>query len=46
VGFLVRAIFPQSWLRTVVVAVSAAVVARLLFVTFLQTQLPPGILGI
>jgi putative tricarboxylic transport membrane protein len=46
VGFLVRAIFPQSWLRTVVVAVSAAVVARLLFVNLLQTQLPPGILGI
>ena len=46
VGFLVRFIFPQSWLRTIVLAVSSAVVARLLFVNFLQTQLPPGILGL
>jgi putative tricarboxylic transport membrane protein len=46
VGFLVRFVFPQSWARTVVVAASAAIVARLLFVDFLKTQLPPGILGL
>jgi putative tricarboxylic transport membrane protein len=46
VGFLLRFVFPQSWLRTFVVAASAAIVARLLFVNFLQTQLPPGILGV
>lgn len=46
VGFLVKFIFPQTWLRSFIVAVSAAVVARLLFVNFLQTQLPTGFLGL
>jgi putative tricarboxylic transport membrane protein len=46
VGFLVKFIFPQSWLRSLVVAVSAAILARLLFVDFLQTQLPKGVLGL
>lgn len=46
VGFLVRFIFPQSWLRSLVVAVSAALLARLLFVNFLQTQLPKGFWGV
>ena len=45
VGFLVKFIFPQSWARTLVVAVSAAVLARLLFINFLETQLPKGFLG-
>ncbi len=45
VGFLVKVIFPQSWTRTLIVALSAAIVARLLFINFLETQLPKGILG-
>ncbi len=45
VGFLVKFIFPQSWARTLIVAVSAAVIARLLFINFLETQLPKGFLG-
>jgi len=45
VGFLVKFIFPQSWLRTLTVALSAAVIARLLFINFLETQLPRGFLG-
>jgi putative tricarboxylic transport membrane protein len=45
VGFLVRFIFPQSWTRTLIVAVSAAIIARLLFINFLETQLPIGFLG-
>ena len=45
VGFLVRFIFPQSWTRTLVVAVLSAVAARLLFINFLETQLPKGFLG-
>jgi putative tricarboxylic transport membrane protein len=45
VGFLARFIFPQSWARTLIVAVLSAVAARLLFINFLETQLPKGFLG-
>ena len=45
VGFLVRFIFPQTWTRTLVVAVVSALTARLLFINFLETQLPKGFLG-
>ncbi|HSR12393.1 MAG TPA: tripartite tricarboxylate transporter TctB family protein [Thermodesulfobacteriota bacterium] len=43
--FLVRFIFPQTWLRTLTVAVAGSVIARLLFINFLETQLPKGFLG-
>jgi len=46
IGALVKFIFPQSWLRSLIVAAAAAIIARLLFVDFLQTQLPQGFLGI
>jgi putative tricarboxylic transport membrane protein len=46
IGFLVKCIFPQSWLRSFIVAAAAAIIARLLFVDFLQTQLPQGFLGL
>lgn len=42
---LVKFIFPQSWTRSLITATLSAVGARLLFVDFLKTQLPPGILG-
>ena len=45
IAFLVKFIFPQSWRRTLVVAVLGSVCARLLFVNFLETQLPRGFLG-
>ena len=45
VGFLVRFIFPQTWTRTLIVAVLSALGARLLFINFLETQLPRGFLG-
>ncbi|MCX5910489.1 MAG: tripartite tricarboxylate transporter TctB family protein [Deltaproteobacteria bacterium] len=45
VGFLVKFIFPQSWAKTLIVALSAAIIARLLFINFLETQLPKGFLG-
>ncbi len=45
-AFLIRFVFPQTWLRTLVIAVLGAVIARLLFVDFLETQLPAGIFGI
>lgn len=45
IGFLVRFIFPQTWTRTLVVAGFSALAARLLFINFLETQLPKGLLG-
>jgi putative tricarboxylic transport membrane protein len=45
IGFLVRFIFPQTWTRTLIVAVLSALAARLLFINFLETQLPRGFLG-
>ena len=45
IAFLVRYIFPQSWSRTLIVAAATAIVARLLFVNFLETQMPLGFFG-
>ncbi len=45
IGYLVKFVFPQSWRRTLIVAVLGSVGARLLFVHFLETQLPKGFLG-
>jgi len=45
IGFLVRFIFPQTWTRTLIVAVLSSLAARLLFINFLETQLPKGFLG-
>ncbi|MCX5907449.1 MAG: tripartite tricarboxylate transporter TctB family protein [Deltaproteobacteria bacterium] len=44
-AFLVKFIFPQTWKRTMLVAVLSSVIARLLFINFLETQLPKGLLG-
>ena len=43
--FLVRFIFPQSWKRTFTVSVCGSLFARLLFIHFLETQLPKGFFG-
>ena len=43
--FLIRFIFPQTWTRTLVVAVLGSIFARLLFINFLETQLPKGLFG-
>ena len=43
--FLVKFIFPQTWTRALMVSIAGSVVARLLFINFLQTQLPKGFLG-
>lgn len=45
IGFLVRFIFPQSMKKTLVVAILSALGARLLFINFLETQLPKGFFG-
>ena len=45
IGFLLKFIFPQSLKRTLVVAFLSALGARLLFINFLETQLPKGFLG-
>jgi len=44
-AFLLRFIFPQTWRRTLGVAFLGSVVAHLIFVRFLETQLPKGIFG-
>ena len=43
--FLVKFIFPQTWKRTLAVSVCGSLFARLLFINFLETQLPKGFLG-
>ena len=43
--FLVKFIFPQTWSRTLLVAFLGSALARLLFINFLETQLPKGFLG-
>ncbi len=45
VGFLVRFIFPQSWLKSILTAVLATAAARIIFVNFLEINFPKGILG-
>jgi putative tricarboxylic transport membrane protein len=45
VAFLIKTVFPQSWTRTLVMAVATAILTRLLFINFLETQLPLGFLG-
>jgi hypothetical protein len=44
-AFLIKFIFPQTWTRTLLVAVLGSLFARLLFINFLETQLPKGLLG-
>ncbi len=43
--FLVKFIFPQTWVRALLVSVLGSVIARLLFINFLETQLPKGFFG-
>jgi len=45
IAFLLRTVFPQSWMRTLIVATITAILARLIFINFLETQLPLGFLG-
>jgi putative tricarboxylic transport membrane protein len=45
IAFLLKTIFPQSWKRTLIVAAVTAILARLIFINFLETQLPLGVLG-
>jgi putative tricarboxylic transport membrane protein len=44
-AFLVKFIFPQTWTRALLVAVLGSLAARMLFINFLETQLPKGFLG-
>jgi putative tricarboxylic transport membrane protein len=45
VGFLVRFIFPQGWVKSVVTAALATACARIIFVNFLEINFPKGFLG-
>jgi hypothetical protein len=44
-GFLLRFVLPQAWGRTLIIALLGSVIARVLFINFLETQLPKGVLG-
>jgi len=45
IAFLLKTVFPQNWKRTLIVASATAILARLIFINFLETQLPLGFLG-
>ena len=45
IAFLLKTVFPQSWTRTLIVASATAILSRLIFINFLETQLPAGFLG-
>jgi putative tricarboxylic transport membrane protein len=45
IAFLLKVIFPQNWKRTLITAFATAILARLIFINFLETQLPMGFLG-
>ena len=45
IAFLLKTIFPQNWKRTLITACATAILARLLFINFLETQLPLGFFG-
>ena len=45
IAFLLKTIFPQNWKRTLIAAAVTAILARLIFINFLETQLPLGFLG-
>ncbi len=45
VAFLVRFIFPQTWLRTAVTAALSTAGAQFVFVTLLEIHFPRGLLG-
>ena len=45
IAFLVKWIFPQSWLRSIITGGLTALGAYVLFVMLLKTQLPKGFLG-
>ena len=45
IAVLLRTVFPQSWKRTLIAAFATAILSRLIFINFLETQLPLGFLG-
>lgn len=45
VAFLVKSVFPQTWLRTFVTAALSTAGAQLIFVNLLEINFPKGLLG-
>jgi putative tricarboxylic transport membrane protein len=45
-GFLLRAVEAQSWLRMILISFATAVISYVIFARFLGVALPTGILGI
>jgi hypothetical protein len=46
VGFLVKCIFPQGWVKSIVTAALSTAFARLVFVNLLEIHFPKGLLGL
>jgi putative tricarboxylic transport membrane protein len=44
-GFLLKAIYPQSWLRTLLFSISVSLLSYLVFRHWLNVQLPRGWIG-
>lgn len=44
-GFLLKAIYPQSWLRTVLFSVLVSVLSFVVFANWLKVPLPKGLAG-
>jgi putative tricarboxylic transport membrane protein len=45
VGFLVKFVFPQGWIKSMVTATLATACARFIFVNLLEINFPKGVLG-
>lgn len=45
VGFLVKFVFPQGWVKSVITAAAATACVRIIFVNLLEINFPKGILG-
>ncbi len=45
VAFLVKCIFPQTWLKTFAIATLSTAAVQLIFVNLLELRLPKGLLG-
>jgi len=43
--YLLRFIFPQTWKRSLWIALNGSIISHIIFIEFLKTQFPKGIMG-